>query len=453
LVIALLVDLALKNAKIALGKGLIEGGIAVEDGKICAVAKTVNLPKASTVIDVRGNVVFPGFIDAHVHLRDLELAYKEDFYTGTCAAVAGGFTTVLDMPNTRPPTDSVARLREKVAVARSKVIANTGFFAGLPPKMEEVEGLGNEGAFGLKIYPSQCTGEVDFEDDGSLLKAFKTIGQAGLIVAVHAESPSIIASNERRLRASGEDSLRVRLEAHPPEAEIDAVGRVCRIAEGGSVGVHLCHVSLAESLFLVREAKRKGVRVTCEATPHHLFLTEDFCVGRGGGVGVVNPPLRGSGDAAGLWDGVVGGLVDVVASDHAPHGLEEKRVDDVWRIAPGFPGLETTLPLLLTRVNEGGLSLVRLVEVLAGRPAAIFNIRGKGRLEVGCDADLTVVDMKARFRIDASKFYSKAKYSPFDGWEVVGKPVKVFVDGKLAMDDGEVVARPGSGRVLRAQYS
>jgi len=448
----LLVDLALKNAKIALDKGLVEGGLAVEDGKICAISKAVNLPKASRVIDVRGKVVFPGFIDAHVHLRDFELAYKEDFYTGTCAAVAGGFTTVLDMPNTRPPTDSARRLREKVAVAGSKVVAHTGFYAGIPSRMDEVEELGNEGAFGVKIYPSQRTDEVDFEDDESLLRAFKTIGEAGLIVAVHAESPSIIASIEKRLRASGEDSLKARVESHPPEAEIDAVGRLCRLAERARVRLHVCHVSLAESLSLIWEARRIGVRLTCEATPHHLLLTECVYEGRGRRVWVANPPLRSNADVIGMWEGLVAGLIDMVASDHAPHSLEEKRVDDVWGIPPGVPGLETTLPLLLTKVNEGKLSLVRLVEVLASKPAAIFGIGGKGRLEVGYDADITVVDMKKRFRIDSSEFYSKAKYSPFDGWEVVGKPVEVFVGGELAVDEGEVVARAGSGRVLRAQY-
>jgi dihydroorotase len=188
--------------------------------------------------------------------------------------------------------------------------------------------------------------------------------------------------------------------------------------------------------------------VTCEVTPNHLLLSSvDF--ERRGALLAMMPPLRSSENVEALWQGVTDGSVDILGSDHAPHTLEEKSARSIWDVKVGVPGLETTLPLMLTMVRKGRLTLAALVRLLAEKPAEIFNLKGRGSLKKGAKADLAMIDLKAKFTIDASKFHSKAKFSPFDGWEVQGKPVKTFINGCLIMEDGEIVAKPGSGGVLR----
>jgi dihydroorotase len=191
-------------------------------------------------------------------------------------------------------------------------------------------------------------------------------------------------------------------------------------------------------------------KVSCEVTPNHLLLSRTDFELRGGLLAIM-PPLRSNADIEALWQGVTDGSVDVLGSDHAPHTLEEKLASSIWEAKVGVPGLETTLPLMLTMIKKNRLTIDKLVRLLAEKPAEIFSLKGRGNLEQGGKADLVAVDLKARFRIDASKFHSKAKFSPFDRWEAVGRPVKTFVNGQLVMDDQEIVAKPGSGTVIRRE--
>jgi dihydroorotase len=202
----------------------------------------------------------------------------------------------------------------------------------------------------------------------------------------------------------------------------------------------------------VTEAKRSGRAITCEVTPHHLLLSDaDF--GRYGTLIITMPPLRSESHIEALWKGISEGWVDVVGSDHAPHALQEKSASSVWDVKVGVPGLETTLPLMLTMVRKNRLSLARVVQLLSEKPAEIFNLKDRGRLEQGKKADLVAIDFNQKFKIDASKFHSKAKYSPFDGWEVQGRPVKTFVNGLLIMDEQEIVAKAGSGEIIRREHA
>ncbi len=442
----MLVDLNVTEAKILADDDVIECAIAVDEGKIVKIGKLANLPKASTTTNVKGNLVLPGLIDAHVHLRDLELSYKEDFTSGTYAAAAGGFTTVLDMPNTKPLTNNPERLKEKIRTAQSKVVVNIGFYGALP-----IGEMARLGMVGLKLNLLNPFAELDVEDDDTLLKALKQASELGIVTAIHAEDRLTVMKLEEDLRKTGKDTPAAYLAAHTPKAETTAVERILELIKKTRVQVHFSHISAAESLPLIAKAKQEGLAVTCEATPHHLFLTEAELTHLRG-IAVTDPPIRNRSNATKLWDGLEKRIIDIMASDHAPHSLEEKTRANIWEVMPGIPGLETTLPLLLTQVNQGVLSLHRLIEILSEKPANIFRLRGKGLIESGADADLTVVDLKLKFKIDASKFHSKAKYSPFDGWQVTGKPVKTFVTGQLTMENGEILAKPGSGYVLGAEY-
>jgi len=253
------------------------------------------------------------------------------------------------------------------------------------------------------------------------------------------------------METAGRSDTRAYVKAHPPEAELQSIQRIIRLVRKSGVRVHFCHISSALGLKAVLVAKRADLPVTCEVTPHHLLLSSEEYK-RSGSFALTDPPLRTREDVSALWDALEGGFIDTIASDHAPHTLEEKAVKSIWEAQPGIPGLETTLSLLLTQVNEGRLSLAELVRLTATEPAKIFHLSERGNLEEGNWADIVVVDMKQEYEIDSSLFFSKAKYSPFDGVQVKGKPVKTFVNGQLVMDEGEIVAEPGTGQTVSTQF-
>jgi len=436
------------NVKIPYREELLEGGIHVENGRIIKIGKEANLPRADRIMDVKGLIALPGLIDAHVHLRDLQLSYKEDFYTGTCAAAAGGFTTVLDMPNTIPATDSSIRLKEKYEHAEKKIVVNVGFHAGLTDRPEEISELARLGAVSFKLNLYKPTPGIAIEDSVLMTQLLLRCEGMRRPVTVHAEDRELVERNRTQLKTGKKPTVEDFLRAHSKEAELLAVNRMIDLAKITRAHLHICHLSAVKSLDSIEEARRMGLRLTCEVSPHHMFLNENY-LRRLKGIAITIPPVRDVINSRMLWNAFIDDRIDVIATDHAPHAEKEKTVGDVWDVSPGIPGLETALPLLLTRVNRGQLRLSRLVRAMSEEPAAIFGLRGKGRLRRGGVADLTLIDLRAKFKIDSTKFHSKAKLSPFDGFRCRGKPVKTFVAGKLVMDDGEIVAEKGTGSLLK----
>ena len=442
----------LTNAKAYLNREIVDCSIAIENRKIFKIGKEAQMPNADEKINLRNMLVLPGLIDVHVHLRDEGKAYKEDFYTGTAAAAAGGMTTVLDMPNNNPVTMSAETLKNRMRIAKSRVLVNVGFYSEFPKRLDEVADIVAQGAVGFKLFMARQVGGLNIDDDKALQEAFTKAGEAGVPVAVHAEDKALLAANEERLKRAKRHDAAAFLKAHSERVELKAVERLLEISAETGVRLHFCHMTTEEGLNTVVEAKKSGRKVTCEATPQHLFLSNvDF--ERSGLMLTMMPPLREERHREALWKGVVDGWIDVLGSDHAPHALSEKSADNVWDVKVGVPGLETTLPLMLTMVRKDRISLARVVQLLSERPAEIFNLRDRGALAQGNKADLVVVNYNQKFRIDASKFQSKAKYSPFDGWEVQGKPVKTFVNGVLVMDEQEIVAKAGSGEVIRGDHA
>ena len=444
----MIIDLLLTNAKAYVRKEIVDCSIAVENGEILKIGKETQMPKADDRINLRNLLVLPGLIDVHVHLRDEGKAYKEDFYTGTSAAAAGGFITVLDMPNNDPVTMSPETLRNRMRIAERKVLVNVGFYSEFPNKLEKIKDIVAEGAIAFKLFMADQVGGLNINDDRALNDAFAKVGEENVPVAVHAEDHDSVASKARELKAAKRDDPAAFLKAHAEQAELKAVERVLQTSADTKARMHFCHVTTEESLGRVVEAKESGRAVTCEVTPNHLLLS-DVNFKRLGATLAMMPPLRSKTQADALWKGISEGSVDVLGSDHAPHTIEEKSAKSIWDAKVGVPGLETTLPLMLTMVKKNRLTLDKLVRLLAEKPAEIFNMKGRGRLQQGMKADLVVIDLKQRYKIDASKLHSKAHYSPYDDWEVQGKPVKTFVNGHLVMDEQEIVAKPGSGGVIR----
>ncbi len=406
------------------------------------------MPNADQKIDLHGLLVLPGLIDVHVHLRDEGRAYKEDFISGTQAAAAGGFMTVLDMPNNQPVTNSVEALKNRMEIAQRRTLVNVGLYSEFPKNLAELPPICATGAIGFKLFMGAQVGGLNVDDDQALKDGLKSAGESGMVVAVHAEDKAQILVNEQKLKQAKHDGAKDYLLAHNEQVEGVAVNRLLKASEGSKGHLHFCHVTSKQGLEAIETAKKADKKVTCEVTPNHLMLSSAD-VSRYGMMAVMAPPLRDRTHQDALLKGLTTGTVDTIGSDHAPHTIEEKSASSVWEIKVGVPGLETTLPLMLTLVRKNQLSLQQIVALLAEKPAEIFGLTSKGKLEAGKDADLTIVDYNLRWTIAASKFKSKAKFSLYNGWEVVGKPVKNFVNGVLVMDEGDIVAKAGSGRVIR----
>lgn len=442
------VDLVLNNMKAYLMNEIKDCSFAIDDGKISKIGRQVNMPSASEKMDLHNLLVLPGLIDAHVHLRDEGKKYKEDFYSGTAAAASGGFTTVLDMPNNDPTTMSTETLRNRMRIAEGRILVSVGFYSAFPKNKQETERIAKEGAIAFKLFMAEQIGGLNIDDDNALLESFKILSELKMLVAVHAEDKATLKKTENELKRTDCNDAGAFLKAHSESVEVKAVERLLKIDKQTHTQVHFCHLSTENGLKIICDAKKAGMSITCETTPHNLLLNIDY-LKKIGILALTTPPVRERHHAEALWAGIGNGCIDILASDHAPHTLEEKKTMIVWDAKVGIAGLETTLSLLLTEVKRRRLSITDVVRLVSERPAQIFKLKDKGCLKEGYSADLTIVDLYREYKIDASKFQSKAKYSPFDGWLVEGKPVKTFVDGQLVMDDGKIVAKPGSAKIVR----
>ncbi len=441
-------DLILNNAKIFTEGEIKEGGIAIDKGKIIKIGKDPNLPPASKTIECNGNLILPGIIDVHVHLRDLDLSYKEDFLTGTRAALAGGITTVLDMPNTKPRTDNPDIFKLKLKKAANKIVCNVGFYSAIPENFQDILKITKLGAIGFKIYPDHPYSNFDFSNDDQLSSLFKLLQNTQLPVTIHAEKRDTNKLIKTYKEANYPD-IEAFLKAHNANSEIDTVQRCINFIKDNGIKLHFAHISTAESIKRIIEAKKKGLNFSLEVTPHHLILDSNLLQTKKSFSKMV-PPLRKKSDCNALWDGINSGFVDVIATDHAPHSLDEKK--STFLEAPsGIPGLETLLPLMLTYINNKRITLKRFVELCSENPAKLFNIKQKGRIFPNFDADLVVVDLKKKYKINSANFFSKAHHSPFDGFEVQGIPIMTFLNGKLVMDHREVLAKEGMGSIIKPQ--
>ena len=417
----------LKNAKIALPSGIISGEILIDGEKIAAVGKTLKA-RGEEKLNLRGGLVIPGLVDIHVHMRDFSERRKEDLITGSRAALAGGVTTFFEMPNTKPPITSASVYRQRLALANRKSLADFGIYFGVTA--ENLLELKKLSPPACKLYMDGTLGEVDYSTVEEVLKTAS-------FVAVHAEDSATIERSMAKARGAGDDFTRY-CEVRPPEAERIAVARIARIAAGLKKRVHICHISTAEALDYLNE------HTTCEVTPHHLLLTRK-ALSEHGSYAKTNPPLRSSKDVAALWQALREGRITCIASDHAPHSQADKD-GDVLSAAAGIPNLDVMLPLLLTMVNRGRITLQQLLRLCCEAPTELLNLESKGSITSGKDADLVVVDMRREGVVSAEDFHSKAKYSPFDGWRLRGGVEMVILRGEVAYQDEDFLVKPGYGK-------
>lgn len=406
--------------------------ILVENDKIIETAENIYAENCIN-IDARGKLVCPGFIDLHVHLREPGFEYKEDIYSGTRAAAAGGFTTVCCMPNTEPVADNKAVISFIKEQARKKGIVNV-LPIGAITKRTEGQELGEI----AELFRAGC---VALSDDGKPVKrsdimryAMEYAKMFGLPVFSHCEDKELAGDGQMH---EGFYSTYYGLRGIPAAAEEVMVARDIILAKLTGAKVHICHVSSAGSVELIRRAKEEGVNITCEVTPHHLVLTDE-AVGSYDADTKVNPPLRSREHVEALIKGLSEGVIDCIATDHAPHEMEAK--DCEYNMAAfGISGLETAVPASMKLVQEGKISLRRWVEAYTVKPAAILGI-DKGSLTPGGKADITVIDPEIIKEVEPKKFYSKGKNTPFKGMSFKGWPFMTIVNGKIVFEGGEIKA-------------
>lgn len=415
-------DLVLKNCRLVGQTG--EYFIKVDDGKITDISKTPL--KADETIDVKNNYVMAGFIDPHIHFRDPGLTQKEDFRTGSLAAANGGFTTVIDMPNTLPKTNTYSALKEKIEIAQKKSVVNFELQVA-PNSLDEMEKMMKLNPIAVKIF-------MDLESDESLERIFhdlselkKTTEYNGL-VATHCEKKSIVEAESEKLKSNEEQHAIDYTYGRPVQSEDESVKQAIELARKNDLKLHICHLSSRKSLDMAKTAS-KSMPVSWEFTPHHLLLDNsaynvyDTFI-------KTNPPLRPKDESVRISD------LDersIIGTDHAPHTLEDK-TKGVWASSPGIPNLETVVPLLLTEVNNGNVDFNIIPKIFSQNAAEVYGLTGKGKIEVGYDGDFTVIDLKREGKFDIDEFETKAQYSPFDGWKYVGSPIMTIVNGKVVMD-------------------
>ena len=454
------VDLLIKNAKVYYGGHFIEGGVAVDGGVVVCVGKDPCLPEADRVIDAGGKLLIPGAIDGHVHVRepwersDRKLVLSaSDVSTDTQAAAVGGVTTVINQPNVHPAVVDSKSLKRAVKVWEGRSYVDYGFHGGIKPKtdLESVERLWSEGVMGLKIFLASSDPLWPPLDDGDLLYTLQKTGELDALPIIHAENDSIIARTVERLKALSRRDYASHLEGRPPVAEVEAVRRAAfLLSKTGSKGL-IAHVSVAESVFEVLKVREGGGKVYLETCPQYLFLSNEDLKVRGPWLKCA-PPLRERGENAKLWNLLNRGFIDVLGSDHAPHPreLKERGFENFWEAPNGFPGVETTLPLMLTAVNEGRLSLKRLVEVFCENPAKLYGLYPKkGVISVGSDGDLVLIDLKQEEVVSSDRLKMKCGWSPYEGFRLKGVPTLTVVRGEVVMEDREIVGTEGHGRHVR----
>ena len=430
-------SILIESAHVPVGNELTTAHLFLDDGVIKCISKLRPTETADLKINGAGLIALPGMIDAHVHLRDLELSYKETFETGSRAAAAGGFTTVLDMPNTRPATTNRETLLEKISRAQGRLFVNVGFQGALVDDAAALKEMRDAGAVAFKLYMNKALETFDSSDDVKLNLALQAAKECDALVTVHAEDGAAIRFLQEKSLAQGRTTIRDFLRGHSPAMEMAAVRRILAMARRSGVRAHICHITIPESVKLVRRTRN----TSCEATVHHLLLNQSV-FRKQGTFAICVPPIRSERHRRGLWGLFRDGRVDILASDHAPHTLEEKSSANAWKAASGVPGLETSLPALFTQVSRGRLTLRRLMEATATLPAKIFRLGHKGVLKEGYDADVVLVDPKAKIRIRPEDFLSKAKYSPFKGMPCTGRAAYTIVNGQLVAEKGSIVGPP-----------
>ena len=433
------IDLLIKNGSCFIDNNLKKVDLAISDSKIQEIGDLKNL-KGKNEIDAKELLVLPGVIDTQVHFREPGSTEAEDLNSGSRAAILGGVTSVFEMPNTNPPTSSEKEFLNKLDLAKNRMFCNYAFYFGATP--ENYSDLRNlkslEGCCGIKLFVGSSTGNLLVKNEEDIEKVFLNSSK---IVSVHSEDEDILNLRKKMIEEGN-------VKTHPvwrnEESAISSTRKIVKISERLNKQAHILHVTTKEEVDFL--SQHKG-NITFEITPQHLTLVSPECYDVLGTYAQMNPPIRDKDHQKRLWYAVKNNFVDIIGSDHAPHLKIDK--DKKYPLSPsGMPGVQTLVPIMLDHVNKKKLTIEQFVRLVSENPAKIFNIKNKGFIKKGYEADLTIVDMDKVVKIDNDKIESKCKWSPFHGVEVKGFPVITIVNGEIKMKNGKITGKPG-GKPLK----
>jgi len=445
------VDLVVRNGTVVTPDSETEADVAIRDGTFVAIAPRGELDvDAAEEYDATGNHVLPGVIDGHVHFREPGLEYKEDWRTGSTAAVFGGVTTVVEMPNTNPKTDTVEGVELKKRLAEEKSYVDFGIIGLLvQDSVPALRSLAEAGVVGYKCFLGETIGNIPAPDDGMMLDGLKEIAATGLRIGFHAENNEIMQHLIRKLKAEGRTDPLAHVDSRPPLAEVESIQRMGLYAQHTGAKIHIFHLSSRDGLEMIEEWRAKGVDITCETGSHYVFFTAEDMKRLGARLRM-NPPVRYAGHGDALLEGLKDGRVNQIATDHSPHTAEEKLNDDIWKAISGFPGVETSVRFFLTYgVNTGRMTLQQFVRATSEGPAKTWDMwPQKGAIRIGSDGDLTIVDLQKEGVIHEADLHSKNVVSPYEGYKTKGESVATIVRGQVVVRDGELVGSP-AGRMVR----
>ncbi|NPD89295.1 MAG: dihydroorotase family protein [Asgard group archaeon] len=458
-----MIDLNIINGKVFVENELIETGLSIDNGKIVAIGQTKTLPKADKTINAENQLILPGGIDVHTHILDLEFSYREDFYTGTQAASSGGITTILEMPmgirgkSVTESFDMQLNAMKERSLVDYGLIGSAGY-----TNIRSINELVSRGAIAFKTFMIDAPEEMyelkdlSAKNDSFLLKIFSKIAEVDSVSCIHAENDVIINNEINRLSSIGKYDFQAHTDSRPAIAEDEACIRAMQLANRAKAKLNLVHMSSKNAFDSIKIAKQKGWDITCEITPHHLFLTSDDAE-KIGAWAKSDPPIRSKEHMEAAWKALNDGTIDIIASDHSPYSYEEKdtskKENGIFGVGSGTPGLETMIPLLLDAVNKEKLSLQRYVEVTSVNPAKRFGIYpNKGTLSLNSDADFIIIDMKREHTLENENMFTKQKITIFDGWKLQGKIEKTIIRGEIVYEEGQFLTKRGSGIFITPKY-
>ncbi len=433
-----MLDLIIKNGSCYIDKDLKNQEIAIKNGKIIKIGKIDN--EAKEIFDAKGLTVLPGCIDTQTHFREPGSTDTEDLHSGSRAAIAGGITSVFEMPNTNPPTSNKLEFQKKLDLAKNRMYCNYAFYFGATPdNANELENLKDlEGCCGIKLFAGSSTGNLLVQHEEDIEKVFNSSSK---VVSVNSEYEKIL-NIKKKLIKDGD------VHSHPiwrsEECAISSTRRIVKIAERYKKKAHILHVTTKQEIDFL--SQHKG-NITFEITPQHLTIYAPNCYDELGTYAQMNPPIRDKSHYDRLWYGVKNNLNDTIGSDHAPHLKKNK--DKKYPNSPsGMPGVQTLMPVMLNHVNNGKLSLEQLINSVCENPAKIFGIKNKGFIKEGFDADFTIIDLNKVIEIKNEKIESKCGWSPFHGYKFKGTPVATIIRGEIKMKDGIILGDP-TGKAIK----
>jgi dihydroorotase len=427
-----MLDLIIKNGSCYIKGNLKVQDIGIKDSKIVEIGKIETESKQT--FDATGLTVLPGCIDTQVHFREPGSTDSEDLNSGSRAAIAGGITSIFEMPNTNPPTSSKLEFSNKLKLAKNRMYCNYAFYFGATAnnhkELSDLQDL--EGCCGIKLFVGSSTGNLLVEREEDIEKVFQNSSK---IVSVHSEDEEILNKRKKLIK---EGDVQSHLVWRNEECAISSTRKIVKIAERLKKKAHILHVTTKEEVDFL--SQHKG-NVSFEITPQHLTLTAPECYEKLGTYAQMNPPIRNKTHQNRLWYGARNNFLDIIGSDHAPH-LKENKDKNYPNSPSGMPGVQTLVPVMLNHVNNGKLTLEQFVNFVCENPVKIFGIKNKGYIKKNFDADLTIVDMNAKILIKNENIESKCKWSPFVGMEFRGKPVLTVINGQIKMKDRKILGVP-----------